>query len=48
MYFNLEGHKKQAERTMKQLYCQIKENIGWKLYLEPHFWYHLFNFVLFP
>lgn len=48
MYFNLEGHKKQPERTVKQLYCQVKENTCWKLYLESHFWYYLFNLDLSP
>lgn len=48
MYFNSEEHKKQPERTVKQLYCHVKENTCLKLYLESHFWYYLFNLDLFP
>lgn len=25
-----EGHKKQDERTVKELYFQVKENTGWQ------------------
>lgn len=48
MYFKLEGHKKQPERTVKQLYCQVKESSCWKLHLETQFLYYLFNLDLFP
>lgn len=44
----IEEHKKQAARIVKQLYCQVKENTVWKLYLESNFWHYLFNFDLFP
>lgn len=44
----LEVDKRQTERTVKQLYFQVKENTGWKWYLESYFWHYLFNFDLFP
>jgi len=31
-YSNLEGHKKQPERTEKQIYLQVTENTFWKLH----------------